>query len=166
MISTSEAFAAAIGGTSRRFRARLLENGAELGGEIRRVTVRMGSCGASAFAPGAVFSSYAEITAAGSSLAVEGKTLALELGVLLPEGSYEYITLGRFTAGRPSASVYETTFTAYGSIAAYFTDAFVPPAEPTTANVITALAAQTGVSIILRGLTAAGTIEKNLTGLT
>ena len=166
MISTSEAFAAAIGGTSRRLRARLTENGAELGGEIRRVTVHLGSCGASAFSPGAVFSSYAEITAAGSGLSFEGRTLSLELGVLLSGGSWEYIPLGRFTAGRPSTSVYETAFTAVGSIAARFSGAFVPPVRPTLANVIAALEAQTGVSIVLRGLTAAGTIEKDMTGLT
>ena len=166
MISTSEAFAAAIGGTSRQFRARLLENGTELGGEIRRVTVRMGSCGTSAFTPGAVFSSYAEITAAGTGLSFEGRTLTLELGVLLSGGSYEYITLGHFTAGGPSASVYETTFTAFGSVAAFFTGAFEPPENPAIANVISALQRQTGVSIVLRGLTAAGTIEKDMAGLT
>ena len=166
MIQTGAAAAAAIGGTSRRFRARLTENGTELGGEIRRVTVHLGSCGGSAFTPGAVFSSYTEITVAGSNLSFEGRTLTLELGVLLSEGSYEYVTLGRFTAGRPSTSVYETTFTAVGSIAARFAGAFVPPAGQTVANVISALEAQTGVSIVLRGLTAAGTIEKDMTGLT
>ena len=166
MISTSEAFAAAIGGTSRRFRARLWENGTELGGEIRRITVHTGSCGASAFTPGAVFSSYAEITVAGGGQDLEGRALELQLGVLLPGGSWEYITLGRFTACRPSASVYETEFTAAGSIAAYFTDPFVPPEETTVANVIAALSQQTGVTIVLRGLTAAGTIEKAMTGLT
>lgn len=166
MISTSEAFAAAIGGTSRRFRARLLENGTELGGEIRRVTVRTGSCGASVFTPGSVFSSYAEITVDGGVPDLEGKALELQLGVLLPGDSYEYLTLGRFTAGRPSISANETAFTALGSIAAYFTDAFAPPGETTVANVIAALSAQTGVNIVLRGLNAAGTIEKDLTGLT
>lgn len=166
MIQTSTAFASAIGGTSRRFRARLTENGTVLGGEIRRAAVHLGSCGASSYAPGAVFSSYAEITAAGTGLSFEGRTLALELGVLLPDGSCEYVTLGRFTAGRPSASVYETTFTAVGSIAACFSGAFTPPASQTVANVISALQAQTGVSIVLRGLTAAGTITKDMTGLT
>ena len=166
MISTSEAFAAAVGGTSRRFRARLMENGTEIGGELRRVTVHLGSCGASSFAPGAVFSSYAEITAAGTGLTFEGRALELQLGVQTADESWSYITLGRFTAGRPAASVYETTFMAQGAIAAYFTDSFTPPANPTLANIIAALEAQTGTSIVLRGLTAAGSVTRSMAGLT
>ena len=166
MISTSEAFAAAIGGTSRRFRARLRENGSTVSGELRRVTVHMGSCGASSFAPGAVFSSYAEITVAGAGQTFEGRALELQLGVQTAGGSYTYITLGHFTAGRPAASVYETSFTAYGSIDAYYTDTFEPPETQTIANIIAALQTQTGTTIVLRGLTAAGSITKDMTGLT
>lgn len=166
MITATEEFAAAIGRSSRSFRARLLEGSTVLGGEIRRATVHLGSCGASAFTPGAVFSSYAEIVVAEPGLTFEGRSLKLQLGVKPAGFGWEYVTIGCFTAGRPSTSVFETTFLAVGSIAARFSGAFAPPAELSVSEVIAALETQTGTSIVLRGLTAAGTIEKALTGLT
>lgn len=166
MINTTAEFAAVIGKTSRTFQARLLEGSTILGGEIRRATVHIGSCGTSAFAPGAVFSSYAEIVIAEPGITFEGRALKLQLGVHPAGFSWEYITIGCFTAGRPSTSVFETTFLAYGSIAARYADAFTPPASQTVANVIAALETQTGTSIVLRGLTAAGTITRDMTGLT
>ena len=166
MISTTSEYDAALSRTSRSFRCRLMEGNTALGGEIRRATVHIGSCGTSSFTPGAVFSSYAEITVAEPGLTFEGRALQLQIGIKPVGFSWEYITIGCFTAGRPSTSVYETTFLAYGSIAAYFTDAFTPPANQTVANVISALETQTGTSIVLSGLTAAGTITKDMTGLT
>ena len=166
MISTSAAFAEAIGGSTRRLRARILSGGADVSGDIRRMTVHLGSCGGAVFAPGSVYSSYAEITTDGTGLSFEGQTLTIQIGAELAGGTYEYVTLGSFVAGRPSASVYETTFTAQGLIAARFAGKFTPPSPQTLPNIIGALAEQTGTGISLRNVVAQGTIEKDMSGLT
>ena len=166
MIETSSAFAQAVSGTSRRFRARLTIDGAEVDGELRRLTLRLGSGSPSAFAPGTAVSACAEVTVSGAGRTFEGRELAIALGVLLPDESWEYVTLGYFTAGRPAASARETTFFAYGRIASRFAGAFVPPAEPTLENILAALQTQTGVPIVLRGVTAAGAVARDLAGRT
>ena len=116
MINSSAAFQAAVAQDSRLFSARLLYNNTEVYGDIRKITIVKGSCGASDFVPGTVFCPYIEVIMDNCTLALEGKELELLIGLDIG-GAVEEIRLGYFTVGKPSTSAYRTTFVAQGRIA-------------------------------------------------
>ena len=168
MINSSAAFAGEIAKSSRHFRARLFYNNTEISGTVRKVTVRLGSCGESSFKIGAVYSSQIEVTLDTTSADLQGKELRLDIGVQLPDESYDDITLGYFTCGQSETSKYQTKFTAQGRIGAVFNALrFTPPSTPTLANVASALTTQTGVTVsFASGITTSDAITKSLSGLT
>lgn len=120
MIEASAAFDAAIRTASRTFTAVLFDRGTEISAAIRRLSVYKGSCGAADFAPGAVFSSYIEVTMERCDDVLEGKELELKIGVKiggsLGSPLFEYIRIGFFKVGKPRTTTHQTTFTAYGRI--------------------------------------------------
>lgn len=151
MIDSSVLFQTAVASDSRHFRARFLNNGQVLPGGVRSVVVHKGSCGGGEFAPGVVYSPYIEATIDDCADSVEGLELQLQIGVMtnadIDDPEIEYITIGFFTAGRPAANVYQTTFTAQGRISSKMAKPFVIPASPTLAAVAASITNSTGVTI-------------------
>lgn len=147
MINTSETFAGKIRESSRYFSARFLSGNAEVAGSIRRIVVHLGSSGADNLVFGAVYSSYIEVQMDGNESALEGQELQLQIGLLVDEGIYEYVDMGYYTVQRPSTSAYDTAFTACGRIASKMWGSFTWPDSLIISDIITALQAQTGVTI-------------------
>lgn len=120
MISSTEAFQAAIDESSRRFNARLLDSGIEITGDIREVIVHKGNSSSTGLSPGIVFCPYIECLIDNCVSPLENKELALQIGVMTGEENgipvYDYITLGFFTVEKPKTNAYRTTFTAQGRI--------------------------------------------------
>ena len=146
MINSSAAFQAAVARDSRTFSARLLYNGTEISGDIRKITIVKGSCGASDFVPGTVFCPYIEVVMDGCTTALEGKELELLIGLDIG-GSVEEIRLGYFTVGKPSTSAFRTTFVAQGRIASMSGAFEMISSSLTIGNVASRITADTSITI-------------------
>lgn len=83
MINASAAFASEIQADSRTFRARLFCNGQEIECDIRRISIKKGSCGDGDFTIGAVYSSLVEITASGITAALLNKEITIKIGLMV-----------------------------------------------------------------------------------
>lgn len=168
MISASQTFIDAVAQSSRRFRMRMYDGNTEIAGSLRSVKVHLGSTGPEVFAIGAVYSGYAEIVLDGRETTLEGKELRLDVGVMTDtvNETYDYITLGYYTALAPSATKYRTTLTACGRIVSKLavTD-FVAPATQTLQAVADAITTQTGVSVVFdSGIDTSLVIDTPITG--
>lgn len=164
MIGTSALFSQKIAESSRQFRARLLYDGAAISGEIRNITINKGACGES-FSIGSIYSSYIEVTLDRCEELLENKELLLQIGLVIDD-TVEYIDMGYYTVSKPKTSAYSTTFTAVGRISAKLNIILTLPEELTLSNLAAAITEATGIQIICKGVTLAGTIEEPLTGLT
>lgn len=168
MISAGQAFVDAVSQSSRRFRMRLFYGSNEIDGIIRNAKIHLGSSGPDSFSVGAVYSAFAEIVLDGRNTSLEGKELRLDVGVMTDEGTdtYSDITLGHFTVLRPAATKYRTTFTAVGRITSKLAvTEFTAPATLTMANIASAIAQLTGVTITFAsGIDTSGLIEYPITG--
>ena len=166
MIETSTLFSQKIADSSRQFRAKLLDNGAEVPGTIRSITINKGACGADTFSVGSVYSSYIELVMDECDVALQDKEIQLQIGVVLDDESVEYVTIGYYTVTKPTRTAYQLSFTAVGRIASKLNVLPDLPATQTIDALAKAITAKTGVSIAFKGLTASGTIEESLQGLT
>ncbi|MBQ6385360.1 MAG: hypothetical protein IJJ38_04240 [Lachnospiraceae bacterium] len=152
MINSSSAFQEAVSRDSRTFKAVFFYNGSEVTGEIRKLAVYKGSCGASDFIPGTVFCPHIEVIMDHCAEILEGKELELKAGVMinddLSEPEYDYIRMGYFTVGKPLTSAYRTSFMAQGRIGSRLT-AYMEniPAVLTIGNIADQIEADTGVAI-------------------
>lgn len=126
MINASAEFISALQQSSRKFNARLLDNGTELDITIRRLTVYKGSCGPTSFTPGAVYVPYIDATADHYGQSLEGRLLELKIGVMiggtLADPIYEFIRIGFFTVKNAKTNSKSTTFSAYGRIQTVLAD--------------------------------------------
>lgn len=166
MITTTTAFNTRLQEDSRTFKARFLNNGSVLDVGIKNITINKGACGET-FSVGSVYSSYIEVALDECDEALENKELQLQIGLLLDDGSVEYLTMGYYTVTTVERTAYRTTFTAVGRISAKLN--CLPeglPESRTLANLAAAITETTGISITYNGVTLAGTIEEDLTGLT
>ena len=164
MISSTSAFNAQIKKDSRTFRARLLNNEVPISGAIKRIVINKGACG-EPFSIGSVYSPYIEVTLDDCEELLENKELLLQIGLVIDD-TVEHIDMGYYTVTKPSRSTYQTTFTAVGRITSKLNCLPTLPAEQTLANLAAAITEATGVQIICKGVTLAGTIAEDLTGLT
>ena len=166
MIETKPEFSQKIAESSRQFRAKLLENNAEVPGTIRSITINKGACGAETFSVGSVYSSYIELVMDECDVALQDKEIQLKIGIVLDDETVEYATIGYYTVTKPTRTAYQLSFTAVGRIAAKLNILPDLPAVQTIDALAKAITAKTGVPIVFKGLTASGTIEENLQGLT
>ncbi|MBR2503339.1 MAG: tail fiber domain-containing protein [Oscillospiraceae bacterium] len=166
MIAVSNLAANAISANSRTFLSRFLCNGAEIGGDVRSVIINKGSCGDSAFTPGAVFSSYIDVVIDNCSEALAGKELTYQIGVVLDENTTEWYDIGKFTVHKPSTNVYTTSFTALGRISAKMGMLYQSKLTfPTTIQkVLDEISANTGIEIDATAFDTSGVIEKEISG--
>lgn len=119
----SEGFISEIQSDSPNMTARLWYNGAELPCDIVKATVEKGSCGSNPFMIGEVVGDLLKATVKNLHINIKGETLEYHVGALV-NGSYEYISLGRFTVSEVKKTRYESEITAYSGIVSKSTGDF------------------------------------------
>ncbi len=166
MIKVSDLAAKAISASSRTFLSRFLHNGTEISGDVRSVITYKGSCGESAFTPGAVYSSYIDVVIDNCQESLSGKELTYQIGVVIDENTTEWYDIGKYTVHKPSTNVYTTSFTALGRISAklgmMYQSKLTFPA--TIKNILNEISQNTGISIDASAFDTTGVIEKEING--
>ena len=133
---------------TRTFHARLLLGKKEVSGEIRSLTINKGACGSSEFVPGAVFSSYIDVTLDGCDQKLEGKELTVQIGTVMGD-IVEWTTVGLYTVDKPSTTAYSTSFSGLGRISSKMGGLYSPTiAFPATVKaVLGEISEKTGIQI-------------------
>ncbi len=96
MYQPTDTFVAKLEQTSRQFRARITGVGINLQNEINSITITMGGCPEEAFTIGSVFGSYADVVLSANTSSLSGKEILIEFGLVLEDGTIEYVPMGRF----------------------------------------------------------------------
>lgn len=113
----SSGFISQIQSDSPNVIARLWYYNAELPCDIVDITVEKGSCGDQTFMVGEVIGDMLTATVKGLSADIKGELIECHIGALV-NGSYEYVSLGRFRVSQVRKTRYEATITAYSSVVA------------------------------------------------
>lgn len=169
MIPASQAYIDAIAQTSRSFRARFLdENDNVIEGSLLALSYRTGACSDKP-QPGGYFSPYAEAAMDGLAQSIYGQEIRLQIGVITDQlGSIEYVTVGTYWVAQTQTAGTRTVFKAVGSLTwaggLLYSSELTYPAS--LSSVISEIASQSGMTIITKGFTVSGTLEKAITGLT
>lgn len=181
MINSSTNFQTAVEGYSRKFHARFLDGTRVISGDVRSLKIYKGSSGNSELIPGAVFCSYVDAVVDGCEEPLEGKELQLQIGVMtggtLENPVYDYLGIGFFTVGKPSASVRRTQFLAYGRIASRLSGSYQTASQvQTIGEVASQITTDTGIliefdesintNLVLRGILANATNREALEAIT
>jgi len=151
----------------RTYIPRMSVDGIELDGEIQTgLTINTGSCGSEQFTIGNAFIPYITATISECSVMLQDREILLEMGLVLADGSVEYKKMGYFTVEKPVTDKYQSSFTAYGRLMSKAGSLFESTLEyPTSVqSVLDEVSRQTGLNIILNGLSAAGQITKPIIG--
>lgn len=151
----------------RTYIPRMSIDGVELDGEIQSgLTINMGSCGPSQFTIGNAYIPYITASLTGCNRLLQDREILLEMGLVLADGTTEYHKMGYFTVEKPLADKDQKSFTAYGRLMSkaggLYTSNLSYPAAIT--SVLNEIKSQTGLNIVLNGLTASGTIETPIVG--
>lgn len=164
----SAEFLSTIGAPSRTFAARLLLNGDVLGGALKGLVIHKGTGNTDeGFTVGTVFSSYIECSIDNLQTAIDGEELELQIGLVLPDESVEYITVGYYTATKVKKTTYRTNFVGVGRIASKLNVSFVPPEVQTVASVAAAIGSSAGITVSLQGISGSTTaLTTNLSNFT
>lgn len=169
MYQPSQNFINELNKTSRLFRARITCGTDTLTEEIKKMIFTLGSCGADTFTIGSVFASYVDITLSSTELSLAGKEMFVEIGLLLPDGTVEYIPMGYFTASPAdiSKSRDQTILKATDRISSKCGGLYIPSITfPATIQaVMNDVSTQAGITI-KTSLPATGVIQKEMKNLT
>ena len=147
---------------------RMTINGTEISGDIQTgLTINLGSCGAEEFNIGTVFIPSITATISDCSTVLQNKEIKLEMGLVLDDGTIEYVPVGYFTVEKPNKGKFATSFTAYGRLMSKMGGMYESTLTYPTAinNVLSEISSKTGVTIKLNGLTGTSTIPLKPTGL-
>ena len=162
MISTTNNFITAVAQTSRQFKARFLygNNDSVLDCDIKKITCHKGSCG-DELSIGCVYASYIDVELARCSTSLDGVKLKYQIG-LLAGSSYEWITVGVYTALDSTVANGSVTFSAVSTLSLIGNDAYSTSLTyPATVNQVIGEFSET---ITLKGLAGTGSITKAITG--
>ena len=113
----SAGFIAQIRSDSPDVTARLWYDNAALSCDIVNITVEKGSCGQQTFMVGDVIGDMLTATVKNLSTDIKEEVIECHIGALV-NGSYEYISLGRFRVSEVKKTRYQAEITAYSSIVA------------------------------------------------
>lgn len=111
--NVTEQFATTIRSPSRTFNLRLNVEGTWIDAGFKKMTYENASCSDEYLQLGSTVAAKIELTIKKSDILFDGIELPLEIGLLLPDGTYEYVPVGIFKAEHPTSDQYTTTFTAY-----------------------------------------------------
>ena len=167
MIPATSNFITAVQENGRHFDAKIYIGATEVDCEVVGFKSVKGSSEADFFSVGAVFSNYAEITVQGLSQNLENEDISLKLGILLSDGTYDYINYGKYTIIKVQSTVYQSILTAVGMISSKMNIPIANMTTPTLSAIITAISQASGVTINTSGFSGlSNTITKDLVGLT
>ena len=147
---------------------RMTINGTEISGDIQAgLTISLGSCGAEEFNIGTVFIPSITATISDCSTVLQNKEIKLEMGLVLEDGTIEYVPVGYFTVEKPNKGKFATSFTAYGRLMSKMGGMYESTLTYPTAinNVLSEISSKTGVTIKLSGLTGTSSVPLKPTGL-
>lgn len=172
MINASSSFISAIGGNARTLDMKLFNGSDEIECSIVSASFTKGSCGAEAFQVGGLFSQFAQIIVDELNTNLKGEEIALKIGVLIPSGTYEYIQIGKFKVMNAPRKVYaggyRSTLECRGRLSWAFDVPFSISVSQSISNVLSRIAAITGVTIQSSAFATAQlskVITKDLNGL-
>lgn len=169
MYQPSQNFINELNKTSRLFRARITCGTDTLTEEIKKMIFTLGSCGADTFTIGSVFASYVDITLSSTETSLAGKEMFVEIGLLLPDDTVEYIPMGYFTASPAdiSKSRDQTILKATDRISSKCGGLYIPSITfPATIQaVMNDVSTQAGVRI-KTSLPTTGVIQKEMKNIT
>lgn len=169
MYQPSQNFINELNKTSRLFRARITCGTDTLTEEIKKMIFTLGSCGADTFTIGSVFASYVDITLSSTETSLAGKEMFVEIGLLLPDDTVEYIPMGYYTASPAdiSKSRDQTILKATDRISSKCGGLYIPSITfPATIQaVMNDVSTQAGVRI-KTSLPTTGVIQKEMKNLT
>ena len=176
--SISADFISALTDENRAFDAELLISGSSIECSINRIEITKGSCGnLNSFSIGNVFANALKAEVTDLQDDIKGEEVTVNIGVALNEydpdeeeptvDSYEYITLGTFTITETEQNLYTTTIIGYGACVTKTQDKITAPATQTLANIASAIATTTGVTVLFdTGIDSTKTITQSVDGLT
>ena len=145
--SISQGFIDEIRSDSPRTMARLVLGGSVLSCDIVNINVTKGSCGNTTFAVGCVVGDTLKATVKNLRADIKGQELDYQIGALV-NGSYEYISLGRFTVSEVKKTRYQQEITAYSSIVAKTGVRLGEISSPTLAQLGAYISNRIGCSVI------------------
>lgn len=106
---------------SRTFMAKILMNGTELDGAIKRIEIAKGSCGdGSEFNVGGVIGYSMTAQLLGLTDVVKGQILEVQIGLLTDavHETYTWVKMGEFIVSEAKKAIYTTNITAHGRLVA------------------------------------------------
>lgn len=109
----TEVFKKTIRSPSRTFKGRLKIKGKWVDSKFKKISYETGSSCEESLTLGSAVSAKIELTIVRINQLFENTEIPVEIGLLLPSGTYEYVPLGIFTAEHPTSDQDSTTFTAY-----------------------------------------------------
>lgn len=153
MYQASNEFKSAIQKTSRVFNARIKIKGTWYSQTLKAATATYGSNGNDDITIGSTVSSYVDVTMKPIGQLFGNTEVELQEGIRLPNGTYEYIRMGYFTAQRPTDDNGYIKFTAYDRMAKTEKLYSSSLSYPTTAiQVIDEICTQCGIDRATTGL--------------
>lgn len=147
MLQTSTEFGGVMSADVRVIQARFLLLGEPMEGNIKQITVNLGTGCENGFQPGTLYSSYITARIEDCTERLENQTITLQIGAVLPDETVEWVTVGVYTVGAPDTDAYGTEFTAYGSLSTKFGGTYNADAAESIATTVAKLGAQTGCTI-------------------
>lgn len=147
MLQTSTEFGGVMSADVRVIQARFLLLGVPLEGNIKKITVNLGTGCENGFQPGTLYSSYITARIEDCTERLENQKITLQIGAVLPDETVEWVTVGVYTVGAPDTDAYGTEFTAYGSLSTKFGGTYNVNAAESIGVTVEKLEAQTGCTI-------------------
>ena len=150
---TSEKFNNLISKSGRTFRARLFIDSKTMLEGFLSLKLNYCSNNGDALTIGSTISQYAEIEIEKPTISLEKKEFRLEIGLLLEDGTYEYVPMGMFTADKVQKKKFSVSFQAFDRMMK-LSVGYVPTVvdSTNTIDVLNDISKQTGVPIKTTGL--------------
>ena len=165
--NVSETFLTKLSEPSRHFAIRLKEGNTVLPIDIVSGSVVTGTCGNKELSVGCAFAASAKLVIRRTGIPLEGREVFAEIGLLLDDGTYEYVPFGYWTIQKPNTQTDGISFTAVDRIASKFGDEYKTsltyPAK--ISDILSELATATGTTITC-SLQTSQQISKAITGVT
>lgn len=150
---TSDNFNNLISKSGRTFRARLVIDSKTMLEGFLSLKLNYCSNNGDALTIGSTISQYAEIEIEKPTISLEKKEFRLEIGLLLEDGTYEYVPMGMFTADKVQKKKFSVSFQAFDRMMK-LSVGYVPTVvdSTNTIDVLNDISKQTGVPIKTIGL--------------
>lgn len=165
--NVSEDFEKKIAGDGRTFRARITCGDTVITSGIVSIDMKcIAGTGTDSLEIGGSSSTQVDITMVQPDISFTGREFLLEIGLMLNDGSIEYVKMGYYTAQKPSVDDGRITFTAYDRMAykmsGYYMSELTYPCD--ISEVCTEI--ETAIGVTMKNKPSGISIAKNFNGYT